>query len=169
MHKQYRTDSSVWDIRYDSLKGTAGAYKQRESDEKLDASVLWETTSKRVTEFIKSHGRMTFVCVYLWESKCVFMYKFIHACARVCLYIHAFVCVCVRDFPCVYKCVCVCVCARVCLSIVLCVYLFIQHCSTYEQNGGPGVDFRFPSIPEDYLIAQMLLFFIVLKPLFWPK
>lgn len=65
MHKHYRTDSSVWDIRYDSLKGTAGAYKQRESDEKLDASVLWETASKRVTEFIKSHGRMTFVCVYV--------------------------------------------------------------------------------------------------------
>lgn len=40
MHKHYRTDSSVWDIRYDSLKGTAGAFKQWESDEKFDASVL---------------------------------------------------------------------------------------------------------------------------------
>ncbi len=68
------------------------------------------------------------------------MYKFIHA--RVCLCPDACMHLCVCEREIFHVCTSVCVCARVWLSIVLCVYLFIQHCSTYEQNGGPGVDSR---------------------------
>ncbi len=126
----------MWDIRYDSLKGTAGAYKQRESDEKLDASVLWETTSKRVTEFIQSHGRMTFVCLCTREkaSVCLCTNYFMRVRECVCVQMHS--CISVRERETFH------VCVRVRLSIDLCVYLFKRYCSTSEQSGGPGVDAR---------------------------
>lgn len=72
------------------------------------------------------------VCTYVWESKCVFMHKLIHACVQM----HSCISVRERERETFH------VCVRVCLSIVVCVYLFKHYCSTYEQNGGPGVDAR---------------------------
>lgn len=72
------------------------------------------------------------VCVYVRVRKQVCVYAQINSCMCPDAFMHF----CERERETFH------VCVRVCLSIVVCVYLFKHYCSTYEQNGGPGVDAR---------------------------